>query len=76
MSLLKFTAKKFVAMFIVLIAVTLITTVVVGLNIELSLENRIRQEVMREITENPSLCYEFSSMESCIDSLVKERLGK
>jgi len=75
MSLLKFTAKKFVAMFVVLIAVVLITTIVISLNIEMSLEARCNQEAIAKISENPELCREYYSMEECVDVIAKQICG-
>ena len=72
MSLLKFTAKRIVTMFVVLIAVVLITAVVVSLNIEMSLEERCSQEAQTKISENPDQCKGYSSMEECIDVIVKQ----
>ena len=75
MSLLKFTAKRIVTMFVVLIAVVLITAVVVSLNIEMSLEERCSQEAHAKISENPDQCKGYSSMEECIDEIVKQICG-
>ena len=75
MSLLKFTAKRIVTMFVVLIAVVLITTLVTYFNMEMSFEERCRHDATVKISENPNLCKAYSSMEECIDVIAKQICG-
>ena len=49
--------------------------VVVSLNIEMSLEERCSQEAHAKISENPDQCKGYSSMEECIDEIVKQICG-
>ena len=75
MSLLKFTAKRLVTMFVVLIAVVLITAFVTYLNMGMSLEEKCRQEAIAKISENPEICTGYSSMEECIDVIANQICG-
>ena len=76
MGFLKLTAKKFILLFVIMLAVFLISTVVIVVNIDKSLDERLRQVVQEEISEDPTLCENYSSMDECIDVLVKQKRDK